>query len=107
MAVTVPVSITGTVAFSTTARISPAPPRGIKTSTYPFIFINSVVVSLEVSSINAMAFSSTPHSANVRRILATIAIFEWSASLPHFKITAFPVLKQSPKASAVTFGRAS
>lgn len=36
-----------------------------------------------------------------------IARFEWIASLPPRRMTAFPVLKQSANASAVTFGRDS
>lgn len=37
----------------------------------------------------------------------TIASLEWIASLPPFRITTLPVLKQSANASAVTFGLAS
>ena len=103
----VPVSMTGIVLWLTTALISPLPPRGISTSTYSFIFINSAAVSREVSWISWIAFSVMSLAFRVSRIHFTIASFEWIASLPPFKITTFPVLKQRPKASAVTFGRAS
>ena len=38
---------------------------------------------------------------------SAIARFEWAASLPPRRITAFPERMQSPPASAVTFGRLS
>lgn len=41
------------------------------------------------------------------RMLSVMAVFESMASLPPFSIQAFPALKQSPKASAVTLGRDS
>ena len=103
----VPVSMTGIVAWFTTALISPAPPLGISTSTYSFIFIKAAAVSLDVSSIKAITCSGSPSFTSALRIVSTIAILEWIASLPPFKITTFPVLKQRANASAVTFGLAS
>ena len=103
----VPVSITGTVLFSTTERISPAPPLGISTSTQRFKRISSFVVSLLVSSISCRASSGSPALVRPVRSHFAIALLDSMASLPPFKITAFPDLKQRPKASAVTLGRAS
>ena len=103
----VPVSMTGTVAFCTTAEMRPAPPLGISTSKYSFIFMNSVVTSRELSSIREMAFGLISKLPRALLMQATMASFELAASLPPFRITALPVLKQSPKASAVTFGLAS
>ena len=91
----------------TTALIRPLPPRGISTSTYSFIFMNSPAVSLEVSEISWIASFVIPFSSRVLRMQSTIAVLEWMASLPPFKITTLPVLKQRAKASAVTFGLAS
>ena len=70
------VSMTGIVLFSTTARIRPAPPRGIRTSTYRFSFMNAAVVSLEVSSMRSRASGFTFASDSVRRMQVTIAWIE-------------------------------
>ena len=64
---------------------------------------NAILVGDE-AKIKEIAASGTFASLNARLITFTIAIFEKIASLPPFKITALPVLKQSAKASAVTFG---
>ena len=67
----------------------------------------AAAVSLDVSSMSETASSGSSCIPSALLMAATIAIFEQMASLPPFKITAFPVLKQSAKASAVTFGLAS
>ena len=46
----VPVSMQGTVAFSTQARIRPAPPRGMRRSTRPLAVISSCAEAWLVSS---------------------------------------------------------
>ena len=86
---------------------SRALPRGISTSTYSRSCIKRVVVSRSVVSISWIAFSQTPQSFSAFCNTDTIAMLEWIASLPPFKIAAFPVLKHRPNASAVTFGRDS
>ena len=43
----------------------------------------------------------------IDRLMLTPERIEGMASLPPFRMTTFPVLKQSPNASEVTFGRAS
>ena len=100
----VPVSMTGTVAFFTTNCISPLPPRGIITSTYSFIVSSSFTHSLSVDSISCKAFSSMPFALSASLITFAMAMLELIASLPPFNMTAFPVLKHSPKVSKVTFG---
>ena len=97
----------GTVAFSTTERISPLPPRGMSRSTYSFIRISSVAVSRDVSSAMASTSLSMPASASARLRTETIARFEWMASLPPRSTAALPLFTQSAAASAVTFGRDS
>ena len=52
------------VEFSTADFISPAPPLGIRTSIYSFIFINLIAVSLEVSSIIEIESSGKPDAAS-------------------------------------------
>ena len=102
-----PVSMTGTVLFSTTILISPAPPRGIKTSIDSFNRIISCVTARSVDGISCTAVSGMLHCASARCRLFSIARLEKIASLPPFKITAFPALKHRPNASAVTLGRDS
>ena len=94
------------MAFSTTLRIRPAPPRGIRTSIYLFCFISSAALSLSVLSIRvSTSFGSTSETAARSEFI--MAVFDFMASLPPFNITAFPVLIHNAAASAVTFGRAS
>ena len=102
-----PVSITGTVEFSTQDFIRPAPPRGISTSTAPFILISSFALSLEVSVTRQMQFSSSPAFFNAPRRALTMAFEEFIASLPPLRIQAFPDLIHRAAASEVTFGLAS
>ena len=92
-----PRNMTGTVLFSTTVRIRPAPPLGIRTSRYPFIRMNSLAVSWLVSSIREMASSGIPSFFKPFLIAVTMALLDSSASLPPRRITAFPVLKQLPE----------
>ncbi len=65
--------MTGTVLFSTTERISPAPPRGISTSKYRFCFMSSIVASRDKSSTSSKQSGSIPHASSEARIDATIA----------------------------------
>ena len=103
----VPVSITGTVLFCTTFAMSPAPPLGIRTSIYLFSFIIWLTTARSVFSTRRSASSGRLHFFKPSRITFVTARLEWIASEPPRRITTFPVLKQSPKASAVTFGRDS
>ena len=83
------------------------PPLGIRTSIYSFNFINCIVFSFDVSSINVILLLFTLSSFSLFFIISAIFILVFIASDPPFKITAFPVLKHSANASVVTFGRAS
>ena len=93
--------------FSTTVLIKFLPPLGISTSTYLFNFINCIVFSFDVSSINVMQLLFTLSSFSLFFMISVIFIFVFIASDPPFKTTTFPVLKHSANASVVTFGRAS
>ena len=55
-----PVSITGTLAFSTTLLMSPAPPRGMSTSIIPCRPISSSAASWSVDAIDWMQPSGRP-----------------------------------------------
>ena len=56
----VPVSMQGTVAFSTQVRISPAPPRGISRSTSPLAVMISAALWWLISSVMLMISASPP-----------------------------------------------
>ena len=99
--------ITGIREFSLTKRTKDSPPRGIITSIKLSYFISSSVTERSVLSIKVTAFSSTPLFLSAVFITFTMALFELKASFPPFKITAFPLLKQSEATSVVTFGRDS
>ena len=100
----VPVSITGTVEFFTTLWMSPAPPLGIRTSKYSFNCIIFVAVSRLVSVSSWMLYFGILQNSSSLWITFVIARFELIASLPPRRRHAFPVLKHSANASAVTFG---
>ena len=87
--------------------IRPAPPLGIRTSIYPLSFIISEAVSLEVSSTSCIISAGSPDFSTASRIIPQRHLFEFIASFPPLKITAFPDLRQSADASTVTFGRDS
>ena len=99
--------MTGTVALSTTLRISPLPPRGTSRSTYPRIFMSAVELSREVSSMSCTASSGSPQSRRASRMTSVSARLVRMASLPPLRIQTLPVFMQSAAASIVTFGRAS
>ena len=69
--------------------------------------IISCVTARSVDGISCTAVSGMLHCASARCRLFSIARLEKIASLPPFKITAFPALKHRPNASAVTLGRDS
>ncbi len=101
-----PVSITGTWLLRTTVSISPAPPRGMSTSTRPRAAISSLVTSRGpgtswIASLGRSASASPARSASTTAALLSAAEDEprSSAALPDFR--------QIPPASAVTLGRAS
>ena len=97
----------GTVAFSTQARINPAPPRGINKSTFPAAVISavaslrSVLEGIPTRSAGSPAFSRPSFNA------LTIAREERNASFPPRKIHTLPLLIRRAAASDVTFGRLS
>ncbi len=102
-----PVSITGTVDSSTTERISPAPPRGISTSTWPRARISAFTLSWLSPGTSWTTSGSSPAEAAASRSTATIAaLLDRALELPRSS-TALPDLRQMPAASAVTLGRAS
>ena len=103
----VPVSITGTVAFSTTLLMSPAPPRGMSTSRYWFIFIIFVALSRLVSSQSITASGEISVSERAFFITSTRHLLEFIASLPPRRSTLLPLLRHKTAASTVTLGRAS
>ena len=103
----VPVSMTGTVALSTQARISPAPPRGISRSTSPEAVISSRADCREISSTRPRAFWGSPAAASPCRRALTMAAAERWASLPHRRTQAEPAFSASAAASDVTLGRLS
>ena len=102
-----PVWMTGTRAFSTTLRISPAPPRGMSTSRYSVRPISSLALSRLVSATRATQSRGSPASSRASRMTATMAELEWKASFPPRRMTALPDLRQRAAASTVTLGRAS
>ena len=85
----------------------PAPPRGMSTSTSPFIFISSFALSREVSSIRFTVSAGSPAFSTAARMRFATALFEFIASLPPRSMTALPALRQRAAASEVTFGLAS
>ena len=103
----VPVSMQGTVAFSTQARISPAPPRGMSRSTSPFARISSFALSWLVSS-RMLRMSASPPAAVMPSLSAAVMAFALRmASRPLRRTQTLPLLMASAAASEVTFGRLS
>ena len=80
---------------------------GSQASINSFNRIISCVTARSVDGISCTAVSGMLHCASARCRLFSIARLEKIASLPPFKITAFPALKHRPNASAVTLGRDS
>ena len=103
----VPVWIQGTVAFSTQARISPAPPRGISKSTRPSAVINSLALAWEVSDSRLTAHSGRRALRRPARRASTMAWQLAQASRPQRKMQALPALIARAAASLVTLGRLS
>ena len=102
-----PVRMTGTLASFATARISPAPPRGISTSTYPSRCISSFAVSWLVSCTREMQSSGSPTEARAWRISSATHRLDRMASLPPRRMHTLPDFRHSAAASTVTLGRAS
>ena len=88
-----PVSIKGIEAFSQTKEMSPLLPRGINKSIYSFLVISSLVVSLEVDSINK-TISEHTKGAILSLMIRTNSLLVSKASLPPFKTQALPDLIQ-------------
>ena len=103
----VPVWMQGTVAFSTQARISPAPPRGISRSTSPSAVISSLALAWEVSSMRLTAHSGRRTLRKPARRASTMAWQLAQASRPQRRMHALPALMASAAASLVTLGRLS
>ena len=103
----VPVWMQGTVAFSTQARISPAPPRGISKSTSPSAVISSLALAWEVSSMRLTAHSGRRTLRRPARRASTMAWQLAQASRPQRRMHALPALMASAAASLVTLGRLS
>ena len=74
---------------------------------YSLAFISSAAFSWLVSSSTCTVSSESPPSLNTSLNTLTIATFVFIASFPPLRITAFPLFRQSPKASAATLGRDS
>ena len=102
-----PVSMTGTVDCSTTAWISPAPPRGMTRSTSPRACMRCWADDRSSAAICWMASAGSPAPAIASRMTAMIAALEWAADDEPRSSTALPDLRQIPAASAVTLGRPS
>ena len=103
----VPVWMQGTFAFSTQARMSPAPPRGMSRSTYPTAVMRALAEAWVVSSMRQTAVSGRPLARRPCRRAATMALAERHASLPQRRMQALPLLMASAAASLVTLGRLS
>ena len=103
----VPVSMTGTVALSTQARISPAPPRGMSRSTYPLAVISSCAEARVVSSTRHRASWGSPARERPRHRAETMAAAERWASFPQRSTQAEPAFRAKAAASLVTLGRLS
>ena len=103
----VPVSMQGTAAFSTQARMSPAPPRGISRSTSPRACMISLALWWVVSSTMFTMSASPPAAVMPVFSAATMARQERYASFPLRSIQTLPLLTASAAASEVTLGRLS
>ena len=103
----VPVSMQGTVADSTHARMSPAPPRGMSRSTRPEAVISSCALWRVGSETRFTNVSGRPASRSPSCMAATMAAAERYASLPPRSTQTLPLFMASTAASEVTFGRLS
>ena len=103
----VPVSMQGTVACSTQARMRPAPPLGMRRSTRPAASMIFVALWREVSSTMFTISGSNPAARTPSLSASTIALLDRYASFPGRSMQTFPLLRQSAAASEVTFGRLS
>ena len=96
--------MTGTVDSSTTLRIRPAPPRGMRTSTRPRARISTFAPSCPSPGTSWTASASSPAPAIASRSTPTIAVLLASALAEPRSSAALPDFRQMPAASAVTFG---
>ena len=103
----VPVSSTGTVALSTQARMSPAPPRGMSRSTRPRACISWLALSRLVSSTSCRASRGRPARSMPCFRADTMALADRWASFPPRSTQADPAFRARAAASEVTLGRLS
>ena len=103
----VPVSMIGTVAFSTQERIKPAPPLGMSRSTSPLAHISSVALWRVVSSTRHSASWGRPAAVRPSCNASTMAAAERWASFPPRRTQADPAFRARAAASLVTLGRLS
>ena len=103
----VPVSMTGTVEWETTALIRPAPPLGMSTSMPPRATIMALAPALPHGSTVWTRSAGSPTDSRALRMAPTSAALDASAALPPRRTTALPALRARTAASTVTLGRAS
>ncbi len=94
----------GTIASRTTASISPAPPRGITTSTRPRAWIRWVTLARSSAGSSCTASSGSCSVSSAARNANTSAELECTADELPRSSTALPDLSVNPNASTVTFG---
>ena len=94
----------GTIASRTTASISPAPPRGITTSTRPRAWIRCVTLARSSLGSSCTASALRFSIASASRSAVTSAALDRAADELPRSSTALPDLSVSPNASTVTFG---
>ena len=99
--------MTGTVDSSTVVRMSSGPPRGISTSTYSRARMSSLALSRAVSSISCTQSFASPAVTPASSMIRVSTLFDEIALDEPRRIDAFPLFRQMPAASTVTFGRAS
>ena len=102
-----PVSMTGTADCSTTARMSPAPPRGTRTSMRPRARMSAAAPALPAESTVATRSAGRAASDRAARRTSTMAALVASAALPPRSTTALPDFRVRAATSTVTLGRAS
>src|SRR4051794_17728195 len=102
-----PVSMTGTVDSSTTLRMRPAPPRGMRTSTKPRARMRCFADSWSVPGTSwTVSVGSPALSPASARMATNAALLDRALDEPRSS-TALPLLRHRPAASTVTLGRAS
>ena len=107
MAVAAAAYITGTVACSLSAFLSPAPPRGMIRSTTPSWVASSRSSSRSPPATIEIAPSGTPAPAAASEATCASTVFEWAAVEDPRSTIALPDFRHSAEQSTVTLGRAS